>query len=55
MSKNHYTFDCDNPDCKEIHKMSTYAIAQLAMGHTVTFSGCKCGQPTQLHPDIFTS
>lgn len=40
-----YEFKCDK--CKTIHTMSTYAIAQQTMGHTLTFT-CKCGHKTEL-------
>lgn len=44
---NRYEFACKG--CKKIEKMASYAIAQLSMGHTVTFT-CSCKAKTDLRP-----
>lgn len=38
-----YEFQCKG--CKKIHKQSSYCIAQIAMGHSVTFT-CDCKHKT---------
>jgi len=40
-----YEFRCDK--CKEIHKMSAFAVAQIAMHVPLIFT-CKCGHKTEL-------
>jgi hypothetical protein len=46
---NNFSFQCDS--CETWHEMSGYAVAQLAMGHEINFTGCDCGDTTTLLPD----
>lgn len=42
-----YEFFCDK--CEKIHKMSMYAVAQLASGNPLVHT-CDCGNKTDLEP-----
>lgn len=39
-----------NCPCGYSEPLSSYAIAQTAMGHTVTFNCPKCSRKTKIHP-----
>lgn len=43
-----FEFRCEQ--CNTIHKQSGYAVAQLAMGHSLTFT-CGCGNRISLGDD----
>lgn len=40
-----FEFRCDG--CKKVHEMSSYAIAQIAMGHAIIHN-CECGNKNEL-------
>jgi hypothetical protein len=42
-----YEFACGG--CNQVKQMSAYAIAQLASGHSLTFT-CECKHKTNLEP-----
>lgn len=44
-----YHFRCE---CGKVHKMGAYCVAQLASGHSLTFTGCDCGATTDLEPKM---